>query len=81
MLRNFGNVHLIRFAPPTEAPKAIGPGIPDDIRLLLRESLGRTFCAIIVSPSGLWVEPEDAQLLVTTTGLRDARGPRDGLLA
>ena len=32
-------------------------------------------------PSGLRVEPKDAQFLVTAAGLRDARGPRDGLLA
>ena len=32
-------------------------------------------------PSGLRVELEDAQLLVAAAGLRDARGPRDGLFA
>lgn len=32
-------------------------------------------------PSGLRVELEDAQLLVAAAGLRDARGPCDGLLA
>jgi len=32
-------------------------------------------------PSGLRIELEDAQLLVAAAGLRDARGPRDSLLA
>ena len=31
-------------------------------------------------PSGLWVEPKDAQFLVAAAGLRDPRGPRDRLL-
>src|SRR5215469_13274056 len=30
--------------------------------------------------SGLWVESEHAQFLVTAAGFRNARGPRDGLL-
>src|SRR5262249_56336307 len=37
--------------------------------------------AISVWPSGLRIEPEDAQLLIATTGLGDARSPRDSLVA
>src|SRR5262245_53969506 len=47
----------------------------------LNDVFGRTICAISVSPSRLWVELKDAQLLGAATGFRDARGPRDGLLA
>ncbi len=47
----------------------------------LYELSGRTFHAISVSPSGLWVESEDAQFLVAPTGLGDTRRPRDGLVA
>src|SRR5258706_11112665 len=47
----------------------------------LNDVFGRTVCAISVPPSGLRVEPKDAQLLGAATGFRDARGPRDGLVA
>src|SRR5678816_2546061 len=43
--------------------------------------LCRTCRAILVSPLGLWVEPEDAQFLVAPTGLGDTRRPRDGFVA
>jgi hypothetical protein len=46
----------------------------------LNDVFGRTVCPIAVPPSGLRVEPKDAQLLGAATGLRDARGPRDGLI-
>src|SRR4026209_2345359 len=36
----------------------------------------RTSCVIFVPLSGLWVEPEDARFLITTTGLSDPRRPR-----
>lgn len=36
---------------------------------------------LFVPRSGLWVESEHAQFLVTAAGFRDARGRRDGLLA
>ena len=42
---------------------------------------GRTYCGISVSPSGLWVEPEDAQFLGAPARLGETRRPRDGLVA
>src|SRR6185312_6253392 len=37
--------------------------------------------AVFTLPSGLRVEPEDAQFLVAATGFGDTRRPRDGLIA
>ena len=52
-------------------------GLRDDGRHLPLRHAG----LLTAPPSGLRVEPEDPQLLVAAAGLRDARGPRDGLLA
>src|SRR5215813_9974605 len=50
-------------------------------RVGLNELLAALPAPLFVPLSGSWVESEHAQFLVTAAGFRDARGPRDGLLA